>query len=155
MLLLDDPHWADQASLDLTEHLVRKPPGAPTLIAVAYRPGNAPRRLVDAVAGGVRVDLPALTPAGLEALLGAESRRRRTALASHLRPHTPSSSPPPAPSPPSRPRPLPPPPAPPRPSPATPPLSRDPASLPRRSRANGRALISDPRPFALDRRESP
>ena len=37
VLLLDDMHWADQASLDLVRRLLHRPPGAPYLLVVATR----------------------------------------------------------------------------------------------------------------------
>ncbi|WP_153541263.1 helix-turn-helix transcriptional regulator [Actinomadura macrotermitis] len=45
VLVLDDVHWADDATLDLLDHLVRHPPRARVLIAVAYRPAQASPRL--------------------------------------------------------------------------------------------------------------
>jgi predicted ATPase len=38
LLILDDLHWADQSSLHLFRHLVRRVGGVPLLIAGAYRP---------------------------------------------------------------------------------------------------------------------
>jgi DNA-binding NarL/FixJ family response regulator len=80
-LLLDDVHWADSASLELTEHLIRKPPRVPLLLAVAFRGACAPARLVDAIArvgsAAVLIDLPPLEPADLEVLLAGVPRRRR------------------------------------------------------------------------------
>jgi DNA-binding NarL/FixJ family response regulator len=40
-LVLDDLHWADAASLELTLHLLRHPPSAGVLFVVASRPGAA------------------------------------------------------------------------------------------------------------------
>ncbi|HEY2765303.1 MAG TPA: ATP-binding protein, partial [Pseudonocardiaceae bacterium] len=37
VVLLDDLHWADPASIELLVHLVRHPPRAPVLVAVSYR----------------------------------------------------------------------------------------------------------------------
>ena len=37
VLLLDDMHWADQASLDLVRQLLHRPPAAPHLLVVAAR----------------------------------------------------------------------------------------------------------------------
>ena len=48
--LLDDLHWADGASLELLVHLLRRPPRAPLLVAIAFRAG----RLPPAVLGGAR-----------------------------------------------------------------------------------------------------
>ena len=42
LLVLDDVHWADTASLELIAHLTRRPPDA-TLLVLAYR--KAPRAL--------------------------------------------------------------------------------------------------------------
>ena len=42
LLVLDDVHWADPASLELIAHLTRRPPDA-TLLVLAYR--KAPRAL--------------------------------------------------------------------------------------------------------------
>src|SRR5690348_2937267 len=36
-LVLDDVHWADPASLEQVEYLVRRPPRVPTLLALAFR----------------------------------------------------------------------------------------------------------------------
>ena len=71
-LLLDDVHWADPATLELLEHLVRRPPPAALLVALALRPGDAADRIVAArratgSAGVVALDL---------APLGAADARR-------------------------------------------------------------------------------
>ena len=42
VLALDDLHWADEASLELLAHLLRHPPRAPVMLALAYREGHAP-----------------------------------------------------------------------------------------------------------------
>ena len=42
VLMLDDVHWADDASLELIAHLLRRPPPAPVLIALAFRAGQVP-----------------------------------------------------------------------------------------------------------------
>jgi DNA-binding NarL/FixJ family response regulator len=80
-LLLDDMHWADSASLELTEHLIRKPPQVPLLLAVAFRSACAPARLVEVIArlgsGAVLIDLPPLESADLAVLLAGVPRRRR------------------------------------------------------------------------------
>ncbi len=41
VLILDDIHWADPASVELLGALLRRPPAAPVLIAVAVRPRRA------------------------------------------------------------------------------------------------------------------
>ena len=48
-LLLDDVHWADDGSLELVLHLLRRPPRVPHLIALAMRPGDTAGRVLDAV----------------------------------------------------------------------------------------------------------
>jgi DNA-binding NarL/FixJ family response regulator len=77
VLALDDVHWADPASLELVSHLVlRRVPGL--LLALAYRPGQAPARLVSAVAalgseGGVHsLELGVLSAAEAAMLVGDE-----------------------------------------------------------------------------------
>ncbi|GAB1692077.1 ATP-binding protein [Krasilnikovia sp. M28-CT-15] len=52
VLLLDDVHWADPSSVDLLEFLLRRPPAARVLLAVAYRPAQVPARLAAALAAG-------------------------------------------------------------------------------------------------------
>ncbi|MDA0174211.1 AAA family ATPase, partial [Solirubrobacter taibaiensis] len=41
VLVLDDLHWADDASLELLDHLIRRPPAAPHLLVVSARPGTS------------------------------------------------------------------------------------------------------------------
>ena len=50
VVLLDDLHWSDGASLELISALLQRPPDAPVLLALAYRPGQAPERLRAAAA---------------------------------------------------------------------------------------------------------
>nr|MDT0660465.1 LuxR family transcriptional regulator [Micromonospora sp. DSM 115978] len=80
-LLLDDLHWADQASLELTEHLIRKPPPTPALIAVAYRAARQHTGVVDAIGhlgdAGFRMTLPPLGAVDLATLLPHEPSHRR------------------------------------------------------------------------------
>ena len=45
VLILDDVHWADNASVELLDHLVRHPPRGRVLIAIAYRPAQASPRV--------------------------------------------------------------------------------------------------------------
>ncbi len=40
VLVLDDLHWADDASLELLDHLIRRPPAVPHLLVVTARPGT-------------------------------------------------------------------------------------------------------------------
>jgi DNA-binding NarL/FixJ family response regulator len=76
VLLLDDFHWADSASIELLGALLRRPPAAPVLIAVAVRPRQMPERLAAALerahraAALTRVELGALTPVEARELVG-------------------------------------------------------------------------------------
>ena len=45
VLVLDDLHWADSASVELLGALLRRPPAAPVLLALAMRPRQVPERL--------------------------------------------------------------------------------------------------------------
>jgi DNA-binding NarL/FixJ family response regulator len=55
VLMLDDAHWADRSSLELIGALVRRPPRARVLVALAHRPHQAPQRLLRELASGARV----------------------------------------------------------------------------------------------------
>ncbi|MDG4798582.1 LuxR family transcriptional regulator [Micromonospora sp. WMMD1082] len=83
-LLLDDLHWADEPSLELTEYLIRKPPRRPALIAVAFRSEQPPAGVADAIVhlgpAAIHIDLPRLGPADIDALLPGVPRRRRMLL---------------------------------------------------------------------------
>jgi len=76
VLVLDDFHWADSASVELLGALVHRPPAAAVLIAVALRPRQTPERLAIALerahrsAAVTRVDLGALTLDEARQLLG-------------------------------------------------------------------------------------
>ncbi|MER7499814.1 ATP-binding protein [Nonomuraea pusilla] len=81
-LLLDDLHWADQPSLELTEYLLRKPPRGGLLVAVAHRPAPLPTGVVAALPQAddqaVFLDLQPLEEKDLAELFpGAGPRRRR------------------------------------------------------------------------------
>jgi predicted ATPase len=54
VLFLDDAHWADEASVELIAHLLRRPPVARLLLVLAVRPGQAGPRLRAALDGAVR-----------------------------------------------------------------------------------------------------
>ena len=77
VLILDDVHWADDASLELIAHLLRRPPPAPVLIVLAFRAGQVPNSLLAALDQAGRdglvdeIVLGPLTQAEAEALLGA------------------------------------------------------------------------------------
>src|SRR3954469_22629872 len=76
VLVLDDVHWADPASIDLLAALLRAPPSAPVLLALAARPRQLPERLAGALerahrAGRLtRVELGALRREEAGELLG-------------------------------------------------------------------------------------
>ena len=76
VLVLDDVHWADPASVELLGALVRRAPANAVLIAVAVRPRQLPDRLATALerasrAGTItRLELHALTPVEARELLG-------------------------------------------------------------------------------------
>ena len=76
VLVLDDVHWADPASIDLLAALLRTPPSAPVLLALAARPRQLPERLAGALerahrAGRLtRVELGALRRDEAGELLG-------------------------------------------------------------------------------------
>ena len=80
VICLDDVHWADEASLELLSHLLRHTPGAPLLLAVAFRSGQAPARVSDSLAeaelhGGLeRIVLQALTESETAELIGERTR---------------------------------------------------------------------------------
>ncbi len=55
VLMLDDVHWADPASVELLAYLLRHPPRGPVLVALAYRPRQASPRLLSALAGATHL----------------------------------------------------------------------------------------------------
>lgn len=76
VLVLDDVHWADSASIELLGALLRRPPSAAVLIALAMRPRQAPERLLEplerASRAGIltRIEIGPLSPAEARAVLG-------------------------------------------------------------------------------------
>jgi DNA-binding CsgD family transcriptional regulator len=68
VLVLDDLHWADPASVELLGALLHRPPAAPMLVALAARPRQVPERLAAVLERAIRagslerVELSALTP---------------------------------------------------------------------------------------------
>jgi DNA-binding CsgD family transcriptional regulator/tetratricopeptide (TPR) repeat protein len=60
VLVLDDVHWADAASVELVLHLLRRPPRGSFLLVLAMRPGDVELRLTSALrdtAGALRLEL--------------------------------------------------------------------------------------------------
>jgi len=86
VLVLDDLHWADAASVELLGGLLRRPPDAAVLIAMAVRPRQVPERLSTALERAhrsgllVRLELGALSRREARELLG-ESIDRAAATA--------------------------------------------------------------------------
>ena len=82
LLVVEDAHWADEATLDLVRHLARRIHGCRALVLVTYRPedthtGSALRILLGdtASAGGTRrIDLPALSPEAVATLVTERAR---------------------------------------------------------------------------------
>jgi ATP/maltotriose-dependent transcriptional regulator MalT len=75
VLLLDDVHWADEASRQLISFLLRRPSSAGLLLVLAWRPGSAPDLAPDFAAAardtpGMRVELGPLDEAEATSLLG-------------------------------------------------------------------------------------
>ena len=76
VLVLDDMHWADSASVELLGALLRRPPGGSVLTTFALRQHQTPERLVAALerahraSGLTRVELGSLTPDEARELLG-------------------------------------------------------------------------------------
>ncbi len=72
VLALDDLHWSDPASIELVAALLRRGSDAPVLMALAFRPGQAPERLAAALAlpAVQRIALGHLSQSDAAALLG-------------------------------------------------------------------------------------
>jgi len=76
LLVVEDAHWADEATVDLLRHLARRVHSTRALVLVTYRPEDAPdgsplRMLMGeaATAAGVRrLDVAPLSPAGVRSL---------------------------------------------------------------------------------------
>ncbi|HET9899276.1 MAG TPA: AAA family ATPase [Streptosporangiaceae bacterium] len=80
VLILDDVHWADSASVELLDYLVRHPPRGRVLVAIAYRPAQASARLAALLASaphGREVPVGPLTFAEARELLGPGMNRSR------------------------------------------------------------------------------
>lgn len=76
VLILDDVHWADEASVDLLVSLLHRPPGAPVLLVLGMRAADASPRLTSALERALRehtlqrVELRGLSVAEVAAMLG-------------------------------------------------------------------------------------
>jgi len=79
LLVLDDCQWADQASLELISHLMRRPPDAPVLIAAGHRSNRIHPTMEADLNAGVsrglvtRLTVEALNADDTKALAGVES----------------------------------------------------------------------------------
>ena len=82
VLVLDDLHWSDGASIELIASLGRRRPAAPVLLALGFRPGQASERLAATVIdpGVQRLELGRLSPAEAAKLLGRDDERSVEAL---------------------------------------------------------------------------
>jgi ATP/maltotriose-dependent transcriptional regulator MalT len=86
VLVFDDLHWADGASIELVAHLIRRPPEAPVLLAGSFRTGQVSTALLAAIdaadrAGDVeRIELGPLAPHEADTLLGDTDGARRQGL---------------------------------------------------------------------------
>ncbi|GAA0371609.1 hypothetical protein GCM10009530_22200 [Microbispora corallina] len=84
VLALDDLHWADAPSLELTEFLIRRPPATGLLLALACRSSMIPPVVADAVARRdphvVRLSLAPLDEDAAASLMppDVDPRRRRS-----------------------------------------------------------------------------
>ncbi len=82
VVVLDDLHWGDEASIELLAALLRREPDAPVLLAIGFRPGQAPARLSAALAvpAARRIALEQLSEAEATALLGELEPRAAEAI---------------------------------------------------------------------------
>ena len=69
VVILDDLHWSDGASLELIAALARRSPTGPVLLALGFRPGPAAQRLAGPLTA------PSVTRLGL-AHLGPDEARQ-------------------------------------------------------------------------------
>jgi DNA-binding NarL/FixJ family response regulator len=82
VVVLDDMHWSDGASIELLGALLRRAPDAPVLFALGFRRGQAPERLSAALAAPSvrRMPLERLTEAEAARLLGDLDPRSAAAI---------------------------------------------------------------------------
>lgn len=89
VLVLDDVHWADDATVELLTHLLRRPPAAPHLLALAMRPAGPAERLLDALRGSPAATVLTLEPLDDEAaghvVAGVEDAALRARLVAEAR----------------------------------------------------------------------
>jgi DNA-binding NarL/FixJ family response regulator len=81
LLVLDDLHWADGASIEQAAYVLRRPPQAAVMIVGSFRAGQADPALVKAVEAATReghvehLELGPLDASAAEQLVGAEPDR--------------------------------------------------------------------------------
>ena len=85
VVVLDDLHWGDVASLELLAALLRRGPEASVLLALAFRPGQAPVQLSAALAARSvrRISLESLTEAQANELLDGVDPQTAAAIYRH------------------------------------------------------------------------
>ncbi len=71
VLVLDDLHWSDAASIGVLAALLRRGATARVLLALGFRSGKAPAKLVAALAGATIIDLGPLSETECARLIGA------------------------------------------------------------------------------------
>lgn len=79
VFVIEDAHWADDATLDLVRFLARRIDRLPALLVVSYRDDEVPpahplRRVVGEMPATRRITLPRLTPDGVAALAQGAQR---------------------------------------------------------------------------------
>ena len=85
VVVLDDLHWSDEASIELLAGLLQRAPEAPVLLAIAFRAGRAPLRLSTALAipSVRRIRLAQLDDAQATELLGEVDPRAAEVMVRH------------------------------------------------------------------------
>ena len=73
VVMLDDLHWADGASLELTSYLLRHPPRGAVMVAATLRSGQADRALIATIERAVK-ETEVVHPIGLGPLTRADAR---------------------------------------------------------------------------------
>ena len=82
VLVLDDLHWSDPASIDLLSSIARRGMPSGVLLALGYRTGRAPHGLVAtlAAAGAPMIEVTALSQSECRALAGELEPAHQTAI---------------------------------------------------------------------------